>query len=319
MSGHEREQGPSSGGHAGHSHGISENADAKRLGIALGLIVAFMAVEIAVGILAHSLALLSDAAHMLADAGALVMSLIVIQLVKRPSGGNLTFGLRRAEILSAQANGGSLLVLACLIVYEGVRRLIAPPAAGGTAMLVVALVGIAVNLAATWQLAKANRDSMNIEGSFQHILTDLIAFVATAIAGVVILATGWTRADGIVALFVAVVMLWAAWGLLRDSGRVLLEAAPRGLSVEEVERVLFSHPRVANVHELHVWAVSSELPSLSAHVLVHDGDNCHVIRRELEMLLDERFAITHTTLQVDHVSGPELLRIGRHGAGHDHC
>jgi cobalt-zinc-cadmium efflux system protein len=296
--------------HAGHSHGVGENADAKRLSIALALIVGFMAVEVVVGILAHSLALLSDAAHMLTDAGALVMSLVVIRLMRRPSGGNLTFGLKRSEILSAQANGGTLLVLAGLIVYEGVHRLVTPPPAEGSAILIVALVGIAVNLLATWQLAKANRESMNIEGSFQHILTDLIAFIATAIAGAVILVTGWTRADGVAALFIAAVMLRSAWGLLRDSGRVLLEAAPEGLNVEEIGRELAAHPHVHNIHDLHVWQISTGFPSLSAHVLVHPGDDCHAIRRELEEMLDERFGIDHTTLQVDHAPDGDLLQIG---------
>lgn len=305
-------------GHGGRSHGVSENADAKRLSVALALIVAFMAVEVVVGILAHSLALLSDAAHMLTDAGALVMSLIVIRLVRRPSGGNLTFGLRRSEILSAQANGGTLLVLAGLIVYEGIHRLVSPPPAEGTAILVVALIGIAVNVAATWQLAKANRQSMNIEGSFQHILTDLIAFIATAIAGAVIVATGWTRADGVAALFVAVVMLHSAWGLLRDSGRVLLEAAPEGMNVEEIGRSIAAHAHVESVHDLHVWQISSDFPSLSAHVLVHPGDDCHGIRRELERLLDERFQIEHTTLQVDHAPERGLLHIGEPAARHEH-
>ncbi len=295
--------------HGGHAHGASESTDAKRLSVALALIVSFMAVEVVVGILAHSLALLSDAAHMLTDAGALVMSLVVIQLMRRPSGGNLTFGLKRSEILSAQANGATLLVLAGLIVYEGVHRLVTPPAAAGTAILVVALVGIAVNLAASWQLAKANRESMNVEGSFQHILTDLIAFIATAIAGAVILATGWTRADGVAALFIAAVMLRSAWGLLRDSGRVLLEAAPEGASVEEIGAAVAAHPHVENIHDLHVWQISSGFPSLSAHVLVHQGDDCHAIRRELERLLDERFGIEHTTLQVDHAPDQGLLSI----------
>lgn len=298
-------------GHGGHSHTLSENADAKRLSVALVLIAGFMAVEVVVGILAHSLALLSDAAHMLTDAGALVMSLVVIRLMRRPSGGNLTFGLRRSEILSAQANGGTLLVLACLIVYEGIHRLISPPPAEGKAILIVALLGIVVNLAATWQLAKANRQSMNIEGSFQHILTDLIAFIVTAIAGVVILATGWTRADGVAALVIAGVMFRSAWGLLRDSGRVLLEAAPEGMDVEEIGRAIAAYPQVESVHDLHVWQISSGFPSLSAHVLVHPGDDCHGIRRELEQLVEERFEIEHTTLQVDHAPDRSLLRIGQ--------
>ncbi|HZC30034.1 MAG TPA: cation diffusion facilitator family transporter [Gaiellaceae bacterium] len=293
----------------GHAHGISEDADSRRLSVALALIVGFMVVEVVVGVLAHSLALLSDAAHMLTDAGALVMSLVVIRLMRRPSGGNLTFGLKRSEILSAQANGGTLLVLAGLIVYEGIHRLVTPPAAEGTAILVVALVGIGVNLLATRQLAQANRQSMNIEGSFQHILTDLIAFIATAIAGAVILTTGWTRADGVAALFIAAVMVRSAWGLLRDSGRVLLEAAPEGIDVDEVGRALASHAHVESVHDLHVWEISCGFPSLSAHVLVPQGDDCHAIRRELEQLLDERFQIEHTTLQVDHAPERGLLKV----------
>ena len=306
--------------HAGHSHShaVGQNADAKRLWIALGLIASFMAVEVVVGILANSLALLSDAAHMLTDAGALVVSLVVLRLVKRPAAGNLTFGLRRTEILSAQANGGTLLVLACLIVYEAIRRLITPPSAEGKAIVIVAILGIVVTLVATWQLAQANRGSMNIEGSFQHILTDLAAFIFTAIAGVIILATGWIRADGIASLIIAGIMLRSAYGLLRDSGRVLLEAAPEGVDVGEIGRALAAHPHVESVHDLHVWEISSDLPALSAHVLVHPGDDCHAIRRELERLLADRFGITHSTLQVDHQSEEHLLEIGAVPAGHGH-
>ncbi len=298
--------------HAGQPHvHVDENTDSRRLGIALGVIVAFMVAEIVVGIVSHSLALLSDAAHMLTDAGALVLSLIVIRLAARPARGDLTFGLKRTEILSAQANGFTLLVLSGLIVYEGIARLIAPPEPQGLPILVVALVGVAVSLVATWQLAGANRDSMNVEGSFQHILTDLLAFVATAIAGGVILATGWVRADAVAALFVAAIMLRAAYGLLRDSGRVLLEAAPEGMSVEEIGHALASHPHVDSVHDLHVWQVGSGFPSLSAHVLVHAGDDCHEIRRELAELLAREFGIEHTTLQVDHSAPDRLLAVDR--------
>jgi cobalt-zinc-cadmium efflux system protein len=282
----------------GHSHGRS--GDARRLGLALGLIVAFMVGEIVAGILAHSLALLSDSAHMLTDAAALAMSLFVLRLAAQPARGNRTFGLRRSEILSAQANGAALLVLACLIVYGAIRRLIDPLDAHGGAILVVALVGIGVNLVATWQVSGANRGSLNIEGSFQHLLTDLFAFIATAIAGAVILATGWTRADPVAALFVAALMLRAAWGLLRDSGRVLLDIAPSGLPVEEIGTAMASHPGVVQVHDLHVWEVTTEFPTLSAHVLVEPGADCHGIRRELEGLLRERFGLEHTTLQVEH-------------------
>jgi cobalt-zinc-cadmium efflux system protein len=277
--------------------------------IALGLIVAFMAGEVVAGILADSLALLSDAAHMLTDAGALALSLVVLRLAARPAGGNRTFGLRRSEILSAQANGAALLVLACLIVYGAVRRLVSPPDANGGVILVVALVGIGVNLLATWQLAGANRQSLNIEGSFQHLLTDLFAFIATAVAGAVILATGWVRADAVAALLVAGLMLRASWRLLRDSGRVLLDIAPAGLPVEEIGVAMASHPRVVEVHDLHVWEVTTEFPTLSAHVLVEPGADCHGIRRELEELLRDRFSIAHTTLQVDHAQPAQLVQI----------
>jgi cobalt-zinc-cadmium efflux system protein len=305
--------------HGHDGHGIRPDADRGRLATALALIVAFMAVEVVVGVLAHSLALLSDAAHMLADAGALALALAAMRLAARPAGGNLTFGLRRSEILSAQANGASLLVLAGLIVYEGVHRLISPPAPGGLAILVVALAGIGVNLAATWQLSRANRESLNVEATFQHVLTDLFAFVATAIAGGVILATGFARADGIAALLVAALMLRAAYGLLRDSGRVLLQMAPAGLDAEAVGNAMAAQTGVVEVHDLHLWEVTSGFPTLSAHVLVEPEADCHELRRALERMLEERFEIEHTTLQVDHSQGRRLVQIGGRAPGHEHA
>jgi cobalt-zinc-cadmium efflux system protein len=303
--------------HAGHAHGhsVGEDADARRLARGLGLIVTFMVAEVVAGILAHSLALLSDAAHMLTDAGALLLSLVVIRLVRRPAGGNVTFGLRRLEALSAQANGAMLLVLAALIVYGAIQRLVTPPSPGGLTILVVAIVGIGVNLLATRELARANRASLNIEGSFQHLLTDLFAFVATAAAGAVILATGFGRADAIAALVVAAITLRAAVQLLRASGRVLLEIAPAEVSVQEVGLEMARYPSVTEVHDLHVWEIGSGFPALSAHVLVEAEADCHAVRRKLEQLLAERFSIDHTTLQVDHTKAG-LLQIGSERASH---
>jgi cobalt-zinc-cadmium efflux system protein len=283
-----------------HTHTHGDGNDRRRLGAALALILAFMAGEVVAGILAHSLALLSDAAHMLTDAGALGLSLVVLRIAARPAAGNRTFGLRRTEILSAQANGAALLVLALLIVYGAVRRLVSPPHPTGAVVLAVALAGIVVNLLAVQQLHGANRRSINVEGSFQHVLTDLFAFVATAIAGAVILSGGPARADAVAALLVAALMLRAAWGLLRDSGRMLLDIAPAGLPVAEIGHAMAAQPRVVEVHDLHVWEVTSGFPSLSAHVLVEAGADCHRIRLELEELLRERFALEHTTLQVEH-------------------
>jgi cobalt-zinc-cadmium efflux system protein len=298
--------------HAGQSHGWSSERDRSRLSVALALILGFMAFEVAFGVIANSLALLSDAAHMLTDAVALGLSIVALRLAARPARGQLTFGFRRAEILSAQFNGATLLVLGLLIVNEGIRRLISPPHVAGTTVLVVALVGIAVNLAATGSLRSANRESLNVEGAFQHIVTDLAAFIATAVAGAVIIATGYGRADGVASLFIAAIMLRAAYGLLKASGRVFLEAAPEGLDVEAIGRAMVAVPCVIEVHDLHVWEVSSGFPALSAHVLVGGGDDCHHARRALEQLLTDRFGIEHTTLQVGHEGG-ELLSIERPG------
>jgi cobalt-zinc-cadmium efflux system protein len=291
-----------------HDHGVSADADGRKLALALALIVGFMCVEVVVGILARSLALLSDAAHMLTDAGALALSLVAIRLARRPARGAMTYGLKRSEILAAAVNGSTLLVLGVLIVIEGVRRIVDPPDVEGGPVLAVAILGIAVNLAAAWILASANRRSLNVEGAFQHIVTDLVAFVATAIAGAVVLATGFTRADGIAALFVAALMLRAGVMLLRESGRVFLEAAPRGLDPDAIGRRMARHDGVNEVHDLHVWEVTSGFPALSAHVLVGRDTDCHDVRRTLEAMLHDEFEIEHTTLQVEH-EGEDLLEI----------
>jgi len=289
--------------HGGHDHAISADADRGRLAIALALILGFMLVEVAVGIAASSLALLSDAAHMLTDAAAIALALVAINLARRPARGAFTFGLRRAEILSAQFNGATLLVLGLLIVVEGVRRVIDPPDVEGGPVLVVALLGVAVNLVATWVLARANRSSLNVEGAYQHLLTDLAAFIATAIAGAVVLLTGFREADGIAALLVAAIMLYASYGLLRESGRIFLEAAPRGMDVQEIGNALAAADGVVEVHDLHVWEVSSGFPALAAHVVVSRECDCHHARATLQAMLGKRFGIEHTTLQMDHQGG----------------
>jgi cobalt-zinc-cadmium efflux system protein len=286
--------------HAGHSHGASADADRGKLRIALALILGLMVAEVVTGIVANSLALLSDAAHMLTDAAAIGLSLVAIRLARRPAEGRMTFGFKRVEILSAQANGVTLLVLAAIIAIEGVRRLFDPPAVDGGLMLAVALAGIVVNLAATATLARANRQSLNVEGSFQHLLTDLFAFVGTAIAATAILLTGFDQADTIASLLVAGLMLRSAYGLLRDSGRIFLEASPKGIDPERIGRLMAEQPAVVEVHDLHVWEVTSEFPALSAHVVVARDADCHRARLELADLIEREFGIGHTTLQVEH-------------------
>jgi cobalt-zinc-cadmium efflux system protein len=289
-----------------HGHGHGRSAERGALKTALALIVAFMVAEVVAGVLASSLALLSDAAHMLTDAAALALSLIASRIADRPARGAMTYGLGRAEILSAQANGMTLLILGIVIVVDAITRLISPPDVTALPVLIVALVGIVVNLAATRILSSGQRErSLNVEGSYRHILTDLYGFIATAVAAIVILATGFDRADPIASLLIAALMLHAAYSLLIASGRVFMEAAPAGLDPEEIGKTLASQPGIVEVHDLHVWEVTSGFPALSAHVVVRAGDDCHERRRELQRLLEERFNVRHTTLQLDHEAAPQ--------------
>jgi cobalt-zinc-cadmium efflux system protein len=297
--------------HGHHQHAISASADRGKLRLALALILGFMVAEVAAGLIADSLALLSDAAHMLTDAAAIGLALGALGLAARPPSGRFTFGLGRAEILSAQANGAALLVLAGVIGFEAVRRLLDPPAVEGGLVIVTGLVGAAVNVGAAWALARAERRSLNVEGARAHVLTDLYASLGAALAGACVLLFDFRAADPIAALIVAILMLRTAWSLLRDSGRVLLEGAPAGMDPQAIGRALARHPGVVEVHDLHVWEVTTDFPALAAHVLVAPGDDCHRIRRELQDVLEERFGIRHTTLQVDHERAEQLLHIER--------
>ena len=288
-----------------HDHDHSRAADRRALATALALIVAFLAFEVTMGIVAGSLALLADAGHMLTDALALAAALVAARLATQRPGGQWTFGLGRAEILAAQANGLTLLLVGIWVVYGAVRRLVAPPDVRGGIVLVVALVGIAVNLVATFVLARADRGSLNVRGAFLHVATDLAAFIGTAAAGGLVLATGWDRFDPIAGLLVAALMVRSAWSLLRESGRIFMEASPAGIDPAEVARSLAEDTDVVEVHDLHVWTVTSGFPALAAHVLVTPGADCHAARRRLQHVLEERFRLHHVTLQVDHVAQRE--------------
>ena len=291
---------------------VSAPADRRRVAGALLLVVAFMAAELVTGLISHSLALLSDAGHMLTDAGALGLSLLAMRLAAQPPRGGLTFGLKRTEILSALANGMALFVVAALVVFESVRRLAAPPTVDARWMLGVALAGVAVNVAVAGQLQGAHRHSLNLRGSLQHVLTDLYAFAATIAAALVILTTGFGRADAAASLVVAALMVRAGYSLVRDATRVLLEAAPEGIAADDLGALLAGHHDVLDVHDFHVWEITSGLPALSAHVMVEPGADCHAIRRELEDEVRARFSIEHTTLQVDHADEPPgLIQIQR--------
>jgi cobalt-zinc-cadmium efflux system protein len=293
-----------------HVH-ADTRTDRRILAVSLGLLLAFMAGEVVFGIVASSLALLADAGHMLTDAFALGLALFAAWAAGLPARGRWTFGFARAEILAAQANGITLAVIALVIVYSAVRRLIDPPEVQGGVVTVVAFVGIGVNLGVLALLARARRESLNIRGAYLHIATDLAAFAGTAIAGVLVLATGWDRFDPIASLFVAALMLGASVTLLRESGRIFLEGAPASAPPEEVGRAIAGHPGVVETHDLHVWTVTSGFPAVAAHVLVDPGADCHRIRLELEAMLSERFGLAHSTLQVEHVGTASGLEIDR--------
>ena len=289
-----------------HSRRIDPDADRRLLLAALAILVLFMAGEVVVGLLARSLALLSDAAHMLTDAAAIVLALAAAQLARRPAAGRMTYGWRRVEILAAQANGLTLLLLSAWLAYEAVRRLLHPPDVAGGWVLATAGAGIAVNLLAAWLLSRADRSSLNVEGAFQHVLTDLYAFVATALAGLVVLLTGWSRADPAASSVVVALMVRSGLGLVREANRIFLEAAPSGLDPERIAHRLTGLPRVTELHDLHVWEITSGRPALSAHVLVEPDADCHALRLDLEALLVGEFGIRHTTLQVDHAPATTL-------------
>jgi len=285
-----------------HAHFAGATSDPRSLLAALVLILAFLVFEIVLAILGHSLALLADGAHMLADAVALGGSVWAARLARHPPRGSWTFGLKRAEILSAQANGITLLVFGALIAFVAIQRLVHPPAVQGGIVLTVAAVGIVVNIVAAGILRGSARDSLNVEGSYRHIVTDLFAFIATLIAGAVILTTGFARADAIASLVVVGLMFRAGYSLLKDTGRILLEGGPADMDVTAMAQDLAGQTQVAEIHDVHVWTITSDFPALAAHVLVDRDVDCHGVRRRLEELLRHRYGITHTTLQVDHVS-----------------
>ena len=289
-----------------HHHGVR---DRRLLALALGLILVFMVAEVVFGLLADSLALLADAGHMLTDAAALALAFFAAWVASLPARGRFTFGFARAEILAAQINGITLVLIALWILYEAIRRLIDPLEVQAGVVTVVALAGIAVNLAVVWILSRARRQSLNVRGAYLHITTDLAAFAGTAVAGVLILLTGWDRFDPIASLIVVGLMFYASVELLRESGRIFLEGAPTSAPPGEVGEALASYPGVVEAHDLHVWTVTSGFPSLSAHVLVEPGADCHRIRLELERLLRERFGIDHSTLQVEHAGAASGLEI----------
>ena len=275
------------------------------------LVLLLLVAEIAGGLIGHSLALLADAGHLLTDAAALGFALFASAMAARPAAGRWTFGYSRLEILAAQANGITLGLIALWVVWSAVHRLVDPREVRGGLVLAVGLAGVVVSIAATLVLARASRMSLNVRGAFLHVLTDVAAFGAAALAGALILATGWNRFDPIASLAVAALMLWSSVQLLHESTVIFLERAPSDADPNAIGRALVGEQDVVEVHDLHVWTVTSGFPALSAHVLVAPGSDCHAARRRLEGVLAARFGLTHTTLQVEHAAaGTTTVELG---------
>jgi cobalt-zinc-cadmium efflux system protein len=287
----------------GHAHGVDSSADLRFVFVTLALISLFLIGEVIAAVIGDSLVLYADAGHMVTDVAALSLSLWAIRLSQRPARERWTYGFKRAEILAAATNGALLVVIALVIGVEAVHRLLTPQQVSGGLVLSVAAVGAAVNLIAVRVLARANRKSLNLRAAFAHVVTDLYAFVGTALSGLVIVLTHWERADSVASLLVVILMLWTAWGLLRDSGQILLQVAPADLDLNDVRTHLAGVDDVVNVHDLHAWTLTSGSTTLSAHVIVEDRcfntGHAPQILDALQACLASHFSITHSTLQLE--------------------
>jgi cobalt-zinc-cadmium efflux system protein len=291
-----------------HDHRHGENArkgNRRALAVVLALTAGFTVVEIIGGLLTGSLALLADAGHMLSDNLSLGIALFAAWLAGKPATPEKSFGYRRAEILAALVNGMTLVAISLWIFVEAYSRLREPTEVLGAPMLAVASLGLLVNVVGAIVLYRSGGENLNVEGAMRHVIADALGSVGAIAAAVVIILTGWRYADPLISIAIGFLILGSSWKLLRDSTNILLEATPSNLKAEEVGHKMASAEGVVEVHDLHIWTITSGFPALSAHVLVGSDEDCHARRRELEELLANEFGISHTTLQVDHVGNHE--------------
>jgi cobalt-zinc-cadmium efflux system protein len=287
--------------HGDHNHDHGRGADRRALAITFVLTAVFTVAEVVGGLVTGSLALLADAGHMLSDALSLGVALFAVWLAGRPSTPNRSFGYKRAEILAALFNGATLVAISVWIFIEAYHRFREPPEILGGWMLVVAAVGLVVNVAGAAILSRSGGESLNLQGALRHVVADILGSVGAIAAALVILTTGWYYADPIISALIGLLVLGSSWKLLRDSTNVLLEGTPRGIDADEVGRSMAASEGVQEVHDLHIWTITSGFPALAAHVLVGRDENCHARRRDIEELLAREYGIEHTTLQVDHI------------------
>jgi cobalt-zinc-cadmium efflux system protein len=300
-----------------HPHERARGESSRALTVVLFLTAIFTVVEVVGGLLTGSLALLADAGHMLSDNLSLGLALFAAWLAGRPATPERSFGYQRAEILAALFNGVTLVAISIWIFVEAYSRLREAPEILGSPMLAIATVGLLVNAAGAVILSRSAGENLNAQGALRHVIADALGSIGVMVAALVIILTGWRYADPLVSVAIGLLILASSWSLLRDSTNILLEASPRGIDAGEVGRKMAGAEGVIEVHDLHIWTITSGFPALSAHVLVGRSEDCHARRRDLEKLLAREYGISHTTLQVDHVGehegvlhGPRFLPLG---------
>jgi cobalt-zinc-cadmium efflux system protein len=295
--------------------GVPETLDARRadtrrrMWAALGLNLAMLAAEVVGGVLTGSLALLADAGHVLSDVGAIALGLIAVGLASRPAGPRRTFGLQRTEVLAALLNGIALVAIAVLVAVAAIDRLGDPPDVDGVGVLVLGMVGLAGNVAATWILARGRRADLNLEGVLRHSFADALGSIAVIVSGGVILTMGWEPIDPIAGLAIAALILASSVRLIIEPFDVLMESAPAGMDAQEIAREMGQVENVREVHDLHVWTVTAGFETIAAHVVVASDADRDLVQRQLEVMLRERYGLEHTTLQMEEEAPPELLDV----------
>ncbi len=282
-----------------HTGKPGDEGNQRRLSITLVLVVVYMVAELVGGMLTNSLALLADAGHMLGDAAALGLALFALWFARRPASSKHTFGYYRTEILAALANGATLIAVAGIILIEAIQRLGQPPDVEGGLMTGIAAGGLVVNLLGLWILSGGRHDSLNIRGAWLHVFTDMLGSIQAIVAGVLILKFGWTWADPVASILIAVLVVYSAWALLKESVAVLMQRAPGHVDIDELRAGILALDGVAGVCELHVWTITSGMDSMSAHVVVEDGRGDRLMLQQVRDLVHERFGIDHVTIQLE--------------------
>ncbi|HYJ21661.1 MAG TPA: cation diffusion facilitator family transporter [Solirubrobacterales bacterium] len=295
----------------GHSHALDARREdsRRRMWIALAINGAMLLAEVVGGLITGSLAVLADAGHVLSDVGAIVLALIAARLATLPAAGRRTFGYQRSEVLAALVNGLLLVVVSLAIAWAALGRLSDPPTIDGAGVLALGLFGLAGNLAATWVLARGQREDINLEGVLRHSVADALGSLGVVVAGGFVLLGGSDIVDPIVGLLIAALVLASSWRLIKEPFEVLMEAAPADLDVDAMGAVICETDGVRSVHDLHVWTVTAGFGALSAHVVVAQGRDRDLICRRLELTLAEQFGIEHTTLQMEEEADQALLQV----------